>query len=138
MFKTISFALLLGFVGIGCTNNPNDTRQKAANATEQLKRDSREAAGDLKRGTAEARTQLRAAAQGVKEGMNDKSSSDVDLNTANKSQLMGLQGIDEARANAIIADRPYQRPHDVVRKGALSEEQYVKIASNLTAGPPNK
>ena len=138
MFRTISLALLLGLAGTACTNNPNDTRQQATNATEQLKRDSREAAGEIKKGTAQARTQLTAAAQGVKEGLNDKSSSQVDLNSADQAQLMGLQGIDEARANAIIANRPYQRSHDVVRKGAISEAQYQKIAGNLTVGASNK
>src|SRR4051812_25015112 len=95
-------------------NDPSTTRQQAASATEQLKRDSREAAGNIKKGAATARTDLTAAAQGVKEGLNDKSSSELNLNDANKAQLMGLPGIDEPRANAIIADRPYRRAHDVV------------------------
>jgi DNA uptake protein ComE-like DNA-binding protein len=138
MFRTISLALVLGLVSIACTSNPNDTRQQAANATEQLKRDTRQAAGELKKGTAEARTQLTAAAEGVKQGMNDKNSSLVDLNSATKPQLMGLSGIDEPSANAIMADRPYRRPHDVVRKGAISEEQYAKISGNVSAGPSSK
>ena len=134
MPRIISLALLLGFVSFGCTNNPNDTRRQATNATEQLKRDSREAAGDLKKGAAEAGTQLTAAAQGVKDGMNDKSSSQVDLNSATKPQLMGLSGVDEPTANAIIADRPYRQPHDIVRKGAVSEEQFQKISRSVTVG----
>jgi DNA uptake protein ComE-like DNA-binding protein len=138
MFRTISLTLVLGLLSVGCTNNPNDTRQQAEKATEQLKRDSRQAAGELKKGTEQARTQLTAAAEGVKQGMNDKNSSLVDLNSATKPQLMGLSGVDEPSANAIIADRPYRRPHDVVRKGAISEEQYAKISSNLSAGPTSK
>ena len=105
---SVTLALAIG--GIACSSDPGTTRQQAAKATEQLKQESREAAGNIKKGAAVAQTQLGAAAQGVKEGLNDKSSSLVDLNSANKAQLMGLPGIDETRANAIIADRPYQRP----------------------------
>src|SRR5215469_12682257 len=125
----------LSIAGIACSNDPGTTRQQAANATEQLKRESREAAGDIKKGAAVAQTQITAAAQGVKEGMNDKSSSLVDLNSANKAQLMGLPGIDEPRANAIIADRPYQRPHDVVAKGAMNASEFQKISDHVTVGP---
>jgi DNA uptake protein ComE-like DNA-binding protein len=118
--------------GIACNNDPNTTRQQAANATQELKKDSREAAGDVKKGAETARTQLSAAAQGVKEGLNDKNSSQVDLNNANKAQLMGLPGINENRANAIIADRPYDRAHDVVRKGAIPEDEYQRIANKVS------
>lgn len=119
--------------GLACSNDPNVTRQQAANATEQIKKESREAAGNIKKGADTARTELTAAAQGVKEGLNDKSSSQVDLNSANRAQLMGLPGISERRANAIIANRPYQRAHDVVSKGAISEDEYQKIANHLRA-----
>ena len=123
---------------VACNNDPNATRQQAQQATEQLKRDSREAAGDIKKGAAVAQTQLSAAAQGVKEGLADKNSSRVDLNNANKAQLMGLPGIDENRANAIIADRPYSSTHDVVRKGAITEDEYRSIEEHVIAGPTGK
>jgi DNA uptake protein ComE-like DNA-binding protein len=129
---SITAALMAG--SIACSNDPNTTRQQAASATEQLKRDSREAAGNIKKGATTARTDLTAAAQGVKEGLNDKSSSELNLNDANKAQLMGLPGIDEPRANAIIADRPYRHAHDVVSKGAISEAEYQKISTHVTAG----
>jgi len=120
--------------GMACSNDPGTTRQQAAKTTEQLKQESREAAGNIKKGAAVAQTQITAAAQGVKEGLNDKNSSLVDLNRANKAQLMGLPGIDEARANAIIADRPYQQPRDVVRKGAISANEYEKISDHVSVG----
>jgi DNA uptake protein ComE-like DNA-binding protein len=126
--------LALSIAGIACSNDPGTTRQQAASATEQLKRDSREAAGDIKKGAATAQTQIAAAAQGVKEGLNDKSSSLVDLNSANKAQLMGLPGIDEPQANAIIADRPYGRPHDVVAKRAITASEFQKISDHVTVG----
>ena len=129
---SVTLALAIG--GIACSNDPGTTRQQAAKATEQLKQESREAAGNIKKGAAVAQTQLGAAAQGVKEGLNDKSSSLVDLNSANKAQLMGLPGIDETRANAIIADRPYQRPRDVVSKGAITADEFQKISDHVTVG----
>lgn len=137
---TASLFLVACAIGVtACNNNdPNATRQQAQQATEQLKRDSREAAGDIKKGAATARTQLSAAAQGVKEGLADKNSSQVDLNNANKAQLMGLPGIDENHANAIIADRPYSSAHDAVRKGAITEDQYRSIEDHVTAGPTSK
>lgn len=126
--------IALAIAGLACSNDAGTTRQQAANATEQLKKESREAAGDIKKGAAVAQTQIAAAAQGVKEGLNDKNSSLVDLNSANKAQLMGLPGIDELRANAIIADRPYGRPHDVVAKGAISTSEFQKISDHVTVG----
>ena len=87
---TLTIALAIG--GIACSNDPGTTRQQAARATEQLKQESREAASNVKKGAAVAQTQLTAAAQGVKEGLNDKNSSLVDLNSANKAKLMGCRG----------------------------------------------
>lgn len=133
------FLLAFAAAVISCnSNDPNATRQQAQQATEQLKRDSREAAGNIKKGAETARTQLSAAAEGVKQGLDDKNSSKVDLNNADKAQLMGLQGIDENHANAIIADRPYSSAHDAVHKGAISEDQYRSIADHVSAGPTGK
>ncbi|MBV9147476.1 MAG: helix-hairpin-helix domain-containing protein [Acidobacteria bacterium] len=138
-FRSIAIACFSALlVCTACNNDPGTTRKQAASATEQLKRDTREAAGDIKKGAETARTQLTATAQGVKEGMADKASSKVDLNTADKPQIMGLPGIDEPQANAIIADRPYRQPHDVVRKGAITEDEYSKIAGNVTVSAPAK
>lgn len=129
----ITILSAVALISVACSNDPATTRKQAANATEQLKQDAREAAGNIKKGASVAKTDLTAAAQGVKEGMNDKSSSRVNVNTASKAELMGLPGIDEARANAIIADRPYRSAHQIVSKGALSEDEYQKIAPHLTA-----
>jgi DNA uptake protein ComE-like DNA-binding protein len=124
-------ALLLG--SIACSNDPNVTRQQAANATEKLKQDSKEATVQVKKGAEQARTDLTAVAQGVKDGINDKSSGSVDLNHATRQQLMALPGIGRPRADAIIARRPYNDAHDAVRKGAISEGEYQNIASRVSA-----
>lgn len=135
MRRKIGVVILSGIaLGLAaCSNDSATTRKQAANATEQLKQETREAAGNIKKGAAVAKTDLTAAAQGVKEGLNDKASSQVNVNTASKAELMGLPGINEAKANAIIADRPYRTAHQIVSKGAVSEDEYQKIASRLTA-----
>jgi len=133
-YFSFTLTIVLAMAGLACSNDPGTTRQQAAKTTEQLKQESREAAGNVKKGAAVAQTQITAAAQGVKEGLNDKNSSLVDLNSANKARLMGLPGIDEARANAIIADWPYQQPRDVVRKGAITANEYAKISDHVTVG----
>jgi DNA uptake protein ComE-like DNA-binding protein len=138
IIRTAAVVSLFAFAGIACNNDPNTTRQQAAKATEELKKDTREAAGDIKKGAETAKTQLTAAAEGVQQGANDKNSSQVDLNSANKPQLMGLPGINEARANAIIADRPYDRTHDVVSKGAITEDEYQRISGKVSAGSSSK
>jgi DNA uptake protein ComE-like DNA-binding protein len=140
MRTTLLTALILGMGMLlsACSNDPKTTRQQAANATEQLKQDAREAAGNIKKGATTAQTDLTAAAQGVKEGLNDKNSSQVNVNTASKAELMGLPGIDEAQANAIIADRPYRHAHEIVTKGAVSEDEYQKIGSRLSATSATK
>lgn len=140
MKRKISIIILSGvaLAFAACSNDPATTRKQAENATEQLKQETREAAGNIKKGAQVAKTDLTAAAEGVKEGINDKNSSQVNVNTASKAELMGLPGVDEAQANAIIADRPYRSAHQIVSKGAVSEDVYQKIASRLTASSTSK
>jgi DNA uptake protein ComE-like DNA-binding protein len=130
--RILPCALLLG--SVACSNDPNVTRQQAANATEKLKQDSKEATMQVKKGAEQARTDLTAVAQGVKDGINEKSSATVDLNHATKRQLMSLPGIGAARADAIIAHRPYNNAHDAVTKRAISEDEYQRIANRISAG----
>jgi DNA uptake protein ComE-like DNA-binding protein len=130
--RIVPCTLLLG--SIACSNDPNVTRQQAANTTEKLKQESKEATVQVKKGAQQARTDLTAVAQGVKEGVKDKSSATVDLNHATKQQLMTLPGIGGTRADAIIARRPYGNAHDVVTKRAISEDEYQSIANRVSAG----
>jgi len=121
--------------GTACSNNPNKTRQQAAEATKQLKQASREAAGQIKKGAEAARPYVGAVAQGVRDGLKDKQSSLVDLNHAWGGQLMSLPGIHAPEARAIIHHRPYTSAHDVVTKGAITEQEYQRIASKVTVAP---
>lgn len=124
------FVLATAGVFTACSNDPNTTRQQAANDTQQIKQDSQKAAVQIKKGAEQARTDLTAAAQGVKEGL--QSNGQVNLNTADKSQLTSLSGITDQQAKAIIAGRPYGENHDVVAKGAISESEYQAISNRIT------
>ena len=124
---TLAFALAIG--GIACSNDPGTTRQQAAKTTEELKQQSREAAGNIKKGAAVAQTQITAAAQGVKEGLSNKKT--VDLNKASKDALASLPGITSQQADRIIAERPYASSHQLVTRSILSEDEYSQIQDRV-------
>lgn len=97
----------------GCTNqSPDQIRQKTAEETAALKRDSK------------------AVAEGLKEGLSNKRS--VDLNRASKDDLASLPGITSHQADRIIAERPYANAHQLVTRRILTEEEYSKIQDRVT------
>ena len=105
------FASIVG-LSLACTNqSPDQIRQKTAEETAAVKRDTK------------------ALAQGVKEGLSSKRS--VDLNKATKDDLASLPGIDARRADHIIAERPYANPHQLVTRHVLSEDEYSQIQDRV-------
>jgi|SwirhisoilCB2_FD_contig_91_2239875_length_677_multi_2_in_0_out_0_1 competence protein ComEA len=117
--------LLAALLG-ACSQDPAKTRQEAADATAKLKPAIKQAGKELQKGAEEAGRQGKAIAQGAKQGWN--SSSKVNVNTASKSQLMTLPGIDEGGANKIIAGRPYHTREELKTRSVVSPEEYQKIA----------
>ncbi len=113
--KIFVIIALLPLFFTGCTQkqqNPDEIREKTADATAQLKSDTK------------------AVVEGVKEGLSrDKT---VNLNTATEDQLITLPGVTHTRATRVIAGRPYDDPHDVVTKHILSEEEYKRIKDRVT------
>jgi len=111
-----SFILLASTVGLclGCgpNQNPDQIREKTAEETAAIKRDTK------------------AVAEGVKEGLSNKRS--LDLNKASKSDLTALPGIDSQKADRIIAERPYANPHQLVTRHIVSEDEYSQIQDRLT------
>ncbi len=99
----------------GCSQkpqNPDELREKTADATAQLK------------------TDTKAVVEGVREGLTrDKT---INLNTATQEQLETLPGVTHIRAGRVIAARPYDDPHDVVTRHILSEQEYKRIADRVT------
>jgi DNA uptake protein ComE-like DNA-binding protein len=57
----------------------------------------------------------------------------VDLNSASKTQLIGLPGIGETHAQKIIDGRPYRQKSDLVRRNIISEKTYELIADKVIA-----
>ncbi len=96
-----------------CASNqsPDQLREKTAEATSSLKRDTK------------------AVAEGVKEGLSNKRS--VDLNKASKDDLASLPGISSQRADRIIAERPYASAHQLVTRHVLSEAEYSQIQDRV-------
>jgi DNA uptake protein ComE-like DNA-binding protein len=108
---TASLVLVL----TGCTQKPqnaDELREKTADATAQLK------------------TDTKAVVEGVREGLSrDKP---VNLNTATEDQLTTLTGVTHIRARRVIAGRPYDDPRDVVTRHILSEQEYKRIKDRIT------
>lgn len=111
-FRPLCAALLVVAFWSGCTHqNPQDLKEKTAHATAELKRDGK------------------AVASGVREGWSRYKT--LDVNTATKEQLMTLPGVTPAQADRIIAQRPYDRPQDLVSRHIISQYEYDKISDLL-------
>ena len=109
-----SLAILLCGLGLGvaCTNqSPEQIRQKTAEETAAIKRDTK------------------AVAEGLKDGLSNKKS--VDLNKASKDELASLPGITAHDADRIIAERPYANPHQLVSRRIVSEDEYSQIQDRV-------
>lgn len=129
---------LLAALLTGCTQSQDTakTRQEAADATAKAKEEGKQAAVELKKDTEEARRQGKAIAEGVKDGLNGNTtnasgSQKVNVNTASKDQLMSLPGMDDDEAQRIISGRPFHTKEELKAKGAVSPEEYQKIAGQV-------
>ena len=112
--RVFSLAILLCLLGLGsaCTNqNPDQIRQKTAEETSAIKRDTK------------------ALAEGVKDGLSNKKS--VDLNKASRDELASLPGITSHDADRIIAERPYASPHQLISRHVVSEDEYNQIQDRV-------
>jgi len=110
----IVIALLFAVI-IACTtsDNPDQIRQRTAEATATMKRDTK------------------AVVEGVKEGLGGQKT--INLNKASREDLLSLPGVTERQADRIIADRPFADAHDLVKRRVLSEAEYTKISDRVTA-----
>jgi len=109
-----AFALVLtGCFSCSVKQNPQQLKEKTAETTAALKRDAK------------------AVASGVREGWSrDKP---LDVNHASKEQLESLPGVTAATADRIIANRPYAKPDDLLRRGVVVRREYERISDLLTA-----
>jgi DNA uptake protein ComE-like DNA-binding protein len=75
----------------------------------------------------------------------DKPATVLDLNTASREQLLEFKGIGQAYAEKIIQGRPFKMRSELVSRGIIPAEAYLRIKKNLrptaedasvTAAPP--
>ena len=127
---------------IGCTNNSTsqndqEIRQKSAEATRDVQKGAKQLADGTKVAAAKAVDGVNAVAQGVKDGVSsntqDGSGDVVDINSASTASIAMLPGISISKAHDIVEGRPYHNAHALVHRGLLTEEQYNRIASKITA-----
>jgi competence protein ComEA len=105
--------LLAALAGCAQQQNPEDLKEKTAQATAQVKSDAK------------------AVAEGIREGWSrDKP---LDLNTATKEQLLKLPGVTPVEADRVIAARPYHAPGELVTRRIIPKAEYDKIADRVTA-----
>ena len=62
----------------------------------------------------------------------------VDINTASKSELASLSGVDDAAAQKIIDGRPYARKRDLVTKKIVAQTTYDSIKDEIVAKKSKK
>jgi len=112
----VVLALLLASL-FACTSNnkdnPDEIRQRTAEATETMRRDTK------------------AVVEGVKEGMGRDST--VNINKASREDLLTLPGVTEREADRIIAARPFGDTHELVTRHLLSDAEYDKIRDRVVA-----
>jgi hypothetical protein len=103
---------------VGCqASHPNPT-------PEQIRQDAAKA-------TSAAVTDVKAAAQGVKDGLQKKEP--VNLNTASLGDLETLPGVDDTTAQKILDRRPYDTPSDLMKKHVVSKDEYDRISDRVIA-----
>lgn len=105
--------LCSGCLSCNTRQNPDQLREKTAEATAELKQDAK------------------AVAQGVREGWSRNNP--LDINKATREQLASLPGITPQRADRIIEQRPYDDPHDLVSRRVISEAEYKRVRDRITA-----
>jgi DNA uptake protein ComE-like DNA-binding protein len=130
--------LLAGYAG--CRSGDQDprarderTRDEVAKATERAKPVIEDAGRKIGAAAHDAADQARAAAEGVRDGWDNRERTLVDLNSASESQLLDLPGINRPTARKIVAGRPYHDKRDLIDKGVLSVEEYRQIRDQITA-----
>lgn len=59
-------------------------------------------------------------------------SGSININTASATELDSLSGVGPATAEKIIANRPYEKPEDLVTKKAVGQSVYEKIKERIS------
>ena len=118
---SVSLILLLSssfLIFTSCSSkqdNPDEIRERTAQATETVRRDTK------------------AVVEGVKEGMRSDNKA-ININKASREDMLTLPGITDHEADRIIAGRPFDDAHDLVNRHIVSQAEYDKISNRVIAG----
>jgi DNA uptake protein ComE-like DNA-binding protein len=115
----------------GKPESDQQIQQQAQQATENAKKAADKAAAEARVAAANAERAANDVAAGVKAGLHNGQGGGVDLNSATRADLETLPGVTVATARRIEANRPYDTPHDLVRKGVVSQAEYDRIAGDV-------
>jgi DNA uptake protein ComE-like DNA-binding protein len=77
-----------------------------------------------------------ATASGTK-AASDKVTGKIDINSANKADLMKLDGVGDAISAKIIAGRPYHTKRDLLTRKIVNLPTYNKISDKIVAHASN-
>ena len=110
--NALAILLLAALIGCNQQPSPQEVREKAAQATAEVKSDAK------------------AVAEGIEEGWNRNKP--LDLNTATKEQLRGLPGMTAAEADRVIAGRPYDRVDGLLTRHIILKSEYDRISGQIT------
>lgn len=122
---------ILSMLIFACSQQDTEkTKQQAAKATEQIREGSKVAAVELKKDLKEAAKQTKAAAEGVKDGMQTPAKL-VNVNSASSVQLQTLPDVDEATAARIIKGRPYHTRDEIGTRGVVSPDEFKAIKDKI-------
>jgi DNA uptake protein ComE-like DNA-binding protein len=111
LFLPVAIALVLGALTACVNSSPDQIRQKTAEETAAIKRDTK------------------AVAQGLKDGLSNKRA--IDLNKGTRQDLESLPGISAHQAERIMAERPFANTHQLVTRRILTEDQYSQIQDRV-------
>jgi DNA uptake protein ComE-like DNA-binding protein len=114
----------------GSRESDRQIQQQAQQATERAKEAANKAAAEARVAAANAEHEANDVAAGVKAGLHNGKGS-VDLNSASRADLETLPGVTTTTARRIEDNRPYDTPHDLVRKGVVSQAEYERIAGDV-------
>jgi DNA uptake protein ComE-like DNA-binding protein len=108
-------------------------QHQAQEATEQAKVAAKKAADEARIAAANAERDAHDVAKGVRAGLHNgkNGSAVVNVNNATRVDLESLPGVTPTTARRIAENRPYSTPHDLVRKGVVSQAEYDRISDQV-------
>ncbi|HEX4037318.1 MAG TPA: helix-hairpin-helix domain-containing protein [Acidobacteriaceae bacterium] len=129
-------AAILWMASCTASGKPESDQQiqhQAQRATENARVAAQKAAADARVAAAQAERTANDVAKGVKDGLHNGKTANgaIDVNSATLAQLESLPGVTAATARRIEAHRPYEAAADMVRKGAVSQDEYDRIAGDV-------